>query len=207
MNLASVLVSSVLPTPVGPRNMNEPIGRFGSFNPARARRTARLIAMMASSCPIMPLRSSSSILSKRVIQLRQVASAAHPSTWRRLQQYLPPKLPGWWRDPSRYADARFAHLIQSRALPIPSHLRHCFLPGRANGSGGLGAIDQTNPWTLSQRRSCTYARVTKTRQSSQWLYREGIFQLHILKINARRLQALHQRLQDDDVLHMQSEYP
>ncbi len=37
---ASALVSSVLPTPVGPRNMNEPIGRLGSCSPARARRTA-----------------------------------------------------------------------------------------------------------------------------------------------------------------------
>jgi hypothetical protein len=37
------LVSSVLPTPVGPRNMNEPIGRFGSCRPARrgARRSRR----------------------------------------------------------------------------------------------------------------------------------------------------------------------
>jgi len=27
------LQSSVLPTPVGPKNKNEPIGLFGSFNP------------------------------------------------------------------------------------------------------------------------------------------------------------------------------
>ena len=40
MNSASALHSSVLPTPVGPRNRNEPIGRFGSCKPARARRTA-----------------------------------------------------------------------------------------------------------------------------------------------------------------------
>ena len=40
MNSASALASSVLPTPVGPRKMNEPIGRLGSFSPARARRTA-----------------------------------------------------------------------------------------------------------------------------------------------------------------------
>ena len=34
---ASALVSSVLPTPVGPRNRNEPMGRFGSCKPgARA---------------------------------------------------------------------------------------------------------------------------------------------------------------------------
>ena len=32
-NSASALASSVLPTPVGPRNRNEPIGRFGSLEP------------------------------------------------------------------------------------------------------------------------------------------------------------------------------
>ena len=41
-NIASAraLANSVLPTPVGPRKTKEPIGRFGSFNPALARRTA-----------------------------------------------------------------------------------------------------------------------------------------------------------------------
>ena len=39
-NSASARASSVLPTPVGPRKMNEPMGRFGSCKPARARRTA-----------------------------------------------------------------------------------------------------------------------------------------------------------------------
>src|SRR3546814_5537913 len=33
---ASALVSSVFPTPVGPRKRKEPIGRFGSCRPARA---------------------------------------------------------------------------------------------------------------------------------------------------------------------------
>ena len=49
---ASALVSSVLPTPVGPRNMNEPIGRLGSCRPARARRTAVETAFTASAWPI-----------------------------------------------------------------------------------------------------------------------------------------------------------
>src|SRR6202022_2315509 len=35
---ASALESSVLPTPEGPRKMNEPVGRFGSLRPARVRR-------------------------------------------------------------------------------------------------------------------------------------------------------------------------
>ena len=55
-NSAIALVSSVLPTPVGPRNRNEPIGRFGSCRPARARRTALATARTASSWPTTRLR-------------------------------------------------------------------------------------------------------------------------------------------------------
>ena len=40
MNSASARASSVLPTPVGPRNRNVPIGRSGSCSPARERRSA-----------------------------------------------------------------------------------------------------------------------------------------------------------------------
>ena len=60
---ASALVSSVLPTPVGPRNRNDPSGRPGSCNPARARRTAADTAFTAASCPITRLPISCSILS------------------------------------------------------------------------------------------------------------------------------------------------
>ena len=56
----SALHSSVLPTPVGPRKMNEPMGRLGSFRPARARRTARATAFTASSWPTTRLCSVSS---------------------------------------------------------------------------------------------------------------------------------------------------
>ena len=41
MNSASARASSVLPTPVGPRNRKVPIGRSGSCRPARERRSAR----------------------------------------------------------------------------------------------------------------------------------------------------------------------
>ena len=61
-NSASALAVSVLPTPVGPKNMNEPIGRFGSCNPARARRTALATARKPASCPITRSRNRSSIL-------------------------------------------------------------------------------------------------------------------------------------------------
>ena len=64
-NSASVLASSVLPTPVGPAKMNEPPGRRGSFRPARVRRIAWDSALMASSMPTMRLCSSSSMCSRR----------------------------------------------------------------------------------------------------------------------------------------------
>jgi hypothetical protein len=35
---ASARATSVFATPVGPRNRNEPAGRFGDFRPARERR-------------------------------------------------------------------------------------------------------------------------------------------------------------------------
>src|SRR5215212_5904395 len=49
MNSAKALASNVLPTPVGPAKTNVPVGRFGSCKPLRLRRTARAIALMASS--------------------------------------------------------------------------------------------------------------------------------------------------------------
>jgi len=48
MNFANCLASNVLPTPVGPAKMNEPIGRFGSFMPDRDLRTAFAMAWIAS---------------------------------------------------------------------------------------------------------------------------------------------------------------
>ena len=65
MNSASALASSVFPTPVGPRKMNEPMGRLGSLRPARARRTARETVSIASSWPIIRWWRTSSILSSR----------------------------------------------------------------------------------------------------------------------------------------------
>ena len=60
-NAANDLVNSVLPTPVGPRNRNEPLGREGSESPARERRIASATALTASSCPTTRLCRASSI--------------------------------------------------------------------------------------------------------------------------------------------------
>ena len=48
---AKALHSSVLPTPVGPKNKNDPVGRFGSDKPERERRIALATAAIASSWP------------------------------------------------------------------------------------------------------------------------------------------------------------
>ena len=60
---ASDLASSVLPTPVGPRNRNDPVGRFGSEIPARERRTASETAFTASRWPMSRSPSRSSMCS------------------------------------------------------------------------------------------------------------------------------------------------
>ena len=46
---AKALQSSVLPTPVGPKKMNEPMGFFGSLSPTLPRRIALETASTASS--------------------------------------------------------------------------------------------------------------------------------------------------------------
>mmetsp|Transcript_19181 Transcript_19181/g.48752 ORF Transcript_19181/g.48752 Transcript_19181/m.48752 type:complete len:312 (-) Transcript_19181:1570-2505(-) len=56
---ASALASSVLPTPVGPRNMKDAMGPLGSARSARERWMASATASTASSWPIMRLCSSS----------------------------------------------------------------------------------------------------------------------------------------------------
>ena len=53
------LASSVLPTPVGPKNMNDPIGLPGSLSPALFLWIAPTMVSMALSWPMMrPLRRS-----------------------------------------------------------------------------------------------------------------------------------------------------
>src|SRR5450759_4694773 len=73
-NLANARATSVLPTPVGPENMNEPIGRFGSLRPARLRRIERDSALIASSCATTDTCISSSMRS----------SLAVSASWRRI---------------------------------------------------------------------------------------------------------------------------
>ena len=75
---ASAFVSSVLPTPVGPRNMNEPIGRFGSCRPARERRTAVATARTASAWPTTRLPRLSSIFRSLSFSPSSILSTGTP---------------------------------------------------------------------------------------------------------------------------------
>ena len=67
MNSARALASSVLPTPVGPAKMKQPVGRLGSFRPLRLRRTALATLLIASSWLMTRLCSSSSIFISRMV--------------------------------------------------------------------------------------------------------------------------------------------
>jgi hypothetical protein len=77
-NSANAFASSVLPTPVGPRNMNEPVGRFGSATPARLRRTASETAVTACRCPTTRLPSSSSMRSSLAVSPSSIRPAGMP---------------------------------------------------------------------------------------------------------------------------------
>ena len=57
---AKALANSVLPTPVGPKKINDPTGLFGSCNPARLRLTASQTAPTASFWPMSLLPISAS---------------------------------------------------------------------------------------------------------------------------------------------------
>ena len=52
-SLANTLANWVLPTPVCPKNINDPIGLLGSFSPVRLRLIALTTFSTASSCPMI----------------------------------------------------------------------------------------------------------------------------------------------------------
>ncbi|CFP62729.1 Uncharacterised protein [Bordetella pertussis] len=98
---ARARVSSVLPTPVGPRNRNEPYGRDGSARPARERRMASETSRTASSWPTTRLcrkssmrsslsRSPCIILATGMPVARETTSAISSApTWVRNRRGLP----------------------------------------------------------------------------------------------------------------------
>src|SRR5207237_1029745 len=71
-NSASARANSVFPTPVGPRKMKLPTGRFGSLRPDLARSTASCTASTALSWPTTRLCSSSPRWSNFCTSLEQL---------------------------------------------------------------------------------------------------------------------------------------
>ncbi len=170
-NIASALHSSVLPTPVGPRNRNEPVGRFGSDRPERERRMALATALIASSWPTTRSCSrpsiSSSFSRSPCISLdtgmpvaRATTSAISSApTIVRSSCGRPPSL-AFLARPDSLACASFRLLLQLRQAPVlqlgdlvevalagefldlAAHLVDLFLDlGRALGRGLLGLPD------------------------------------------------------------------
>lgn len=81
--------SSVFPTPVGPRNKNEPIGRAGSFNPTLPRFTALESAWIC----LLPDQSHASpvfypAFSGVCSQIHSVLLPGFVSTWKLHPQHL-----------------------------------------------------------------------------------------------------------------------
>ena len=82
-NSARALAVSVLPTPDGPRKMNEPDGRLGSLRPARVRRIALETATMASCWPMIRWWSSSSMRTRRAVSSSVRRWTGMPVHWAR----------------------------------------------------------------------------------------------------------------------------
>ncbi len=82
---AKALAVSVFPTPVGPKNRNDPIGRSEDWMPARARRIVRAIASSARSCPTTCWCSLSSRCKSRSRSVSSIGPAGTPvlslTTW------------------------------------------------------------------------------------------------------------------------------
>src|SRR6266850_870905 len=128
---ASAFASRVFPTPVGPRNRNDPSGRFGSCMPARARRTAFETAVTASSCPTTRECSCCSILrSFETSPSRSLVTGmpVHFATTSAMSSGVTSSvsiLPVFWRSPS-FASARamsrsmLADLLDRGLLLLPT---------------------------------------------------------------------------------------
>ena len=121
MNSASVRARKVLPTPVGPRKMNEPIGRRGSFRSARERRSALLMAVTASSWPMTDFFSSPSM-----------ARSLRVSFWSMRASGMPVHLEMTWRISSSPTTTSFSsRWVRHSDMIFSSLSRACFSLSRS----------------------------------------------------------------------------
>ena len=78
ISAAMAAESSVLPTPVFPINMNDPMGRRGFFRPILPRRIERATADIASLCPTTLFFRFSSRFRRRVFSSSRIFSTGIP---------------------------------------------------------------------------------------------------------------------------------
>src|SRR5437588_615966 len=122
-NSASARASSVLPTPVGPRKMNEPTGRLGSARPEREGRTALATASTASSWPTTRRCRFSSIRSSFWISpsiSRETGMPVHLPTMAAISSSSTSSFssaPACWRSPSCAFTAASSRSSPGRSQP------------------------------------------------------------------------------------------
>ena len=148
-NAASWRATSVLPTPDGPRKMNEPIGRSGLVTPSRLRRIARATARIASYCPTTRW--------DRISSIRRSRSASSSSSER-----------------DRDAGPRRRPRPRRRPGPPPS-TRPARLPGvaarAASSSRRLSSSSRSSTARSKSLREIASFICATTRRMSAWIRR------------------------------------
>ncbi|MNZ89001.1 hypothetical protein D3C78_1079040 [compost metagenome] len=165
---ASALHSSVLPTPVGPRNRKEPVGRLGSDRPERERRMAFATAAIASSWPTTRWCSLSSIFSSLSFSPCIILATGMPVA--RLTTSAISSAPTWVRS-SRCTGA----------LPSPPASLACASLSCFSSAGSLpycsSATLLKSPWRLSSS-ICMRIWSTSLRICSEpWALAFSLFQM------------------------------
>ncbi len=152
---ANAFVSSVLPTPVGPRNRKLPSGRPGSCKPARARRTAFDTASIAWDCPMTRfdrMFSMSSSFSRSPSIIRSTGMPVQRDTTPAISSSVTSSLS---RALSVCPDASASFFSSSGILPYCSSPAFCRSPPRCACSSSIRAwsrssLIRASAWILSR---------------------------------------------------------
>ncbi len=136
---ASVLASSVLPTPVGPRKIKDPVGLRGSLMPARARSTAFATSDTASSCPTTrrcKISSSRKSFSRSPSIRRVTGIPAHLETISAISSSVTSSLNKRWETslPSAFFSSALSFFSSSGNFPYRSSATFSRLPWRSRVS-------------------------------------------------------------------------
>ena len=151
-NSASARASSVFPTPVLPRNMNEPIGFFASCSPARERRMASLTALTASGCAMTRSSSRSSrwrSLCLSLSSIRETGMPVHRATISAMSSASTSSLSIFWSfwTSASLPDAAAIFFPRSAIRPYRSSATRARSPSRSFFSASVLAFS-TSPFIV-----------------------------------------------------------